>query len=197
MNNLKIQRENLDRKGNIIGAIMFGALSVIAISMAIIEWQSGIPSVIFVALFFVLNKLFFEKFILNIITTLALIVLTSFIFDFSTMMCIANCLLLSCAYFFVWIIKKLRIKTTDDIFEINSHFIKCLSTKSSDYKGYVLNPSAYLKTFPLKQVKSVTIKKKFLQFTFENETITPRELTHQEVLSIYEFVRNKFPKLTA
>lgn len=197
MNNLKIQRENLDRKGNIIGTIIYGCLSVAAVSMAIIEWKSGIPAVICSALFFVLNKLFFEKFILIIVTTLTLIILASFMFDFSTMMCIANCVLLSFVYFFVETIKNLKAKTTDIIFEINPHFIKCLSTKFSDYKGYSLNPSSYLKTFPLKHIKSVTIKKKFLQFTFENETITPRELTHQEVLDIYEFVRKKFPQLAA
>lgn len=195
MNNLKIQRENLDRKGNVVGAIMYGCLSVIAVSIAIIEWKSGIPALIFSALFLVLNKLFFEKFILIIVTTLTLIVLTSFLFDFSTMMCIANCLLLLFVHFFFETIKNLREKTTDTIFEINSHSIKCLSTKSSDYKGYAMNPSAYLKTFPLKQIKSVTIKKKFLKFTFENETVTPRELTEKEVLDIYEFVSEKFPQL--
>lgn len=89
----------------------------------------------------------------------------------------------------------LRIKQKSEIFFVDNHQLKCLYFPPSKYKSYSLSPLSFYKTYSTKDIKSFMFKDEYLMIAINEDIVTPKELTKENIDEIYHLLQNNYPHL--
>lgn len=70
-----------------------------------------------------------------------------------------------------------------------------VTMENSDYKGYMLDPKSYVKEFPSAKIKAFSFAEKSMMIAVGDLLIRPKELSHEDLYLIQEYVYQYFPDL--
>ena len=200
MKHISIKRQNFARKGNQAATLLASLLAVLGLASAFWNWKTFSCAFILIAFFYITQKYSlkysFNKNVLFVGTiTLAYVTSINYFWQISILETLFTAILLSFIFLAKKSWKESKTESEFEIFMMNEQYLKCLVTKSNDYKGYALHPEGYAKWYEIKDINSLNFSEKYLTVNLKNQTIHPRELNKDDLKLIREYCELNFQSL--
>lgn len=175
---------------------------LLGIFSVFLNWKAFLCALVLVSIFYSLKKFAFQYSFAKTVAVVLLIII-AYLILVSVVLSVSIWETLLIAFFlsFFFLVRNAyedsRTASNFEVFLINGTHLKCIATKTSDYKGYALNPKGYVKWFTLQEITGLHFSEKYLTVILDTQRIYPRELNSADLISIYDYCLLRFPKLIA
>ena len=202
MKSLSIIKPKFGQKNHKMAVVLLSVPFLLGIFSVFLNWKAFLCAVVLVGIGYSLKKYAFQY---SFAKTMAVVVVTiiAYLILLNALLSVSIWETLLSAFFlsFFFLVKDAYqdSRTTSDfeVFLINGTHLKCIATKTNDYKGYALNPKGYVKWFLIKDITALHFSEKYLTVTLGTQRIQPRELNAADLKSIYDYCLLHFAKLIA
>ena len=194
---IRIVKHYFGKKNAIVSLIFVSILSLTGIISVFTNWKSGLCAAGAVIFIYFFQKVFGYKYLLlGIAAIVAAIYWLGQVLNIEFAFFALTLVFLPFIFFVKPCYDEYKKSSDFEVFYLDKRKIKCVVTlDGSDYKGYMLNPKSYVKEFPSVKIKAFSFAEKNMMVAVGDLLIRPKELSHEDLFLIQEYVHQYFPDL--
>lgn len=200
MESLSIIKPNFGQKNSKMAVVLLSTPFLLGICSVFLNWKAFLCAVVIVGIFYGLRKYAFQYSFAKTAAAVAIITLgyltaADAVFHVSVWETLLSAFLLSFIFCIKYAYQDSKTASDFEVFLINETHLKCIVTKTNDYKGYALHPKGYVKWFLIKDITALHFSEKHLTVSLGAQRLHARELNANDLKAIHAYCVQHFPKL--